>query len=37
MFKLMKLYKQTAVEFKMSKFTLVFFCGIKGALKSLDR
>jgi len=30
MFKLMKLYKQTAVEFKMSKFTLVLSCEIKG-------
>ena len=32
MFRLMKLYKQTAVEFKMSKFTLVLFCGINGTL-----
>ena len=39
MFKLMKLYKRTAVEFKTSKFTFVLFRKLDGRLvaKSLNR
>jgi len=32
MFKLMRLYKRSAVQFKTSKITFVLFCRINGTL-----